>query len=263
MHLKRKGVEVRLLPYRGGEIALEDIERTVDRKTRLLSISAVQFTNGFRMDLKRLGAFCKDKGILFCVDAIQGLGAIGLDVQECHVDFLAADAHKWLLGPEGIGIFYCRRGLAERLHPSLTGWKSVRNELSFEDPVFELKNDALRFEEGSLNLMGICGLGAAQDMLLEIGMERVEKRVLDLGDHVMRRAGERGMNILTPQARDKRAGIVTITGAGDPVRMRDELRRNGIMVNVRLGGIRVSPHFYNTEEDIDRLFAAMDSESRQ
>lgn len=263
MHLKRKGVEVRLLPYRGGEIALEDIERTVDRKTRLLSISAVQFTNGFRMDLKRLGAFCKDKGILFCVDAIQGLGAIGLDVQECHVDFLAADAHKWLLGPEGIGIFYCRRGLAERLHPSLTGWKSVRNELSFEDPVFELKNDALRFEEGSLNLMGICGLGAALDMLLEIGMERVEKRVLDLGDHVMRRAGERGMNILTPQARDKRAGIVTITGAGDPVRMRDELRRNGIMVNVRLGGIRVSPHFYNTEEDIDRLFAAMDSESRQ
>jgi selenocysteine lyase/cysteine desulfurase len=205
-----------------------------------------------------LGNLCHDRGPLLCVDAIQSLGAFPMDVRECHIDFLAADAHKWLLGPEGIGIFYCKKELAERLHPPLIGWKSVQNELDFDNPAFRLKSDALRFEEGSMNLMGILGLGAAVDLLLEIGIENIEKRVLGLGDLVIHEADKGGYPVLTPKARNERGGIITICGKFDPAIMRDALQESGIMVNVRGGGLRVSPHFYNTDEEIRTFFKALD-----
>ena len=258
MHLKRKGVDVHFLPSRDGRILFEDLERTVDSRTRLLSVSTVQFTNGFRIDLDRIGRFCRQKGILLCVDAIQSLGVVPMDVKAYPVDFLSADAHKWLMGPEGIGIFYCRKELAETLRPPLTGWKSVRKEMAFEAPVFELKNDALRFEEGSLNIMGVVGLGAAIELLREVGIERIEQQVLDLGDKIIREADERGMSVLTPRDRKERGGNVTVAGEFDPLVVREGLRREGIMVNSRAGGIRISPHFYNTSEDIGRCFRAMD-----
>jgi selenocysteine lyase/cysteine desulfurase len=129
LNLKRKGVEVRAIPSREDSLEFRDIERLIDPRTRLLSISSVQFANGFRIDLKRVGELCEQKSVLLCVDAIQSLGVIPMDVEAFHIDFLSADAHKWLLGPEGIGIFYCRRGLAERLSPPLIGWRCVQNEL--------------------------------------------------------------------------------------------------------------------------------------
>jgi selenocysteine lyase/cysteine desulfurase len=254
LNLKRKGVEARTIPSRNGRVLLEDIERLVDSRTRLIAISSVQFSNGFRIDLKRVGELCHRKGILLCVDAIQGLGVIPMDVKECNVDFLAADAHKWLLGPEGIGIFYCRKELAGRLNPPLIGWKSVRNDFDFDHPDFQLKTDALRFEEGSMNLMGIFGLGAAIELLSEVGVENIKERVLGLGDAIIQGAEKRGFAILTPKAREERGGIITFAGNFDPSRVRDVLREKGIMVNVRGGGLRVSPHFYNTEEEIYKLF---------
>jgi selenocysteine lyase/cysteine desulfurase len=257
-NLERRGVERRVIPSREGRILMSDIERLMDSRTRLLAISSVQFANGFRVDLQRLGNLCRDRGSLLCVDAIQSLGAFPMDVRESHIDFLAADAHKWLLGPEGIGIFYCRKELAERLHPPLIGWKSVQNELDFDKPAFRLKSDALRFEEGSMNLMGILGLGAAVDLLLEIGIENIGKRVLGLGDLVIHEADKRGYPVLTPKARNERGGIITICGKFDPAIMRDALRECGIMVNVRGGGLRVSPHFYNTEEEILEFFKELD-----
>jgi selenocysteine lyase/cysteine desulfurase len=181
-----------------------------------------------------------------------------MDVKECHIDFLAADAHKWLLGPEGIGIFYCRKGLAEQLNPLLIGWKSVQNELDFDNPAFRLKSDALRFEEGSMNLMGILGLGAAIDLLFEVGIENIEQRVLDLGDLIVHEAEKRGYTLLTPKDREERGGNITICGKFDPAKMNDALREKGIMVNVRGGGLRVSPHFYNTEEEIRAFFNTLD-----
>ena len=197
--------------------------------------------------------------MLFCVDAIQSLGVIPMDVRAFKIDFLSADAHKWLLGPEGIGLFYCRKGLSERLSPPLVGWKSVQNEFAFEQPDFRLKTSALRFEEGSMNLLGIFGLGAAIDLLLEIGIADIEKRVLDLGDLVIQEAATRAYTILTPKVRKERGGNIAFSGPFDPVAARDALREQGIMVNVRGGGLRVSPHFYNTEEDILTLFGALDS----
>jgi selenocysteine lyase/cysteine desulfurase len=259
LNLRRKGVEVRNIPSRKGKIFIDDIERLMDSRTRLLAISSVQFSNGFRADLKKIGTLCREKGVLFCVDAIQSLGIIPMDVKEYRIDFLSADAHKWLLGPEGIGIFYCRSGLAERLTPSLVGWKCVQNEFDFDCPDFRLKTNALRFEEGSMNLMGIFGLGAAIELLFEVGIENIEGRVLDLGDLIIREAENRGYAVLTPKAREERGGNITFSGTFDPAKMRDALREKGVMVNARGGGLRVSPHFYNTEEEILRFFKTLDA----
>jgi selenocysteine lyase/cysteine desulfurase len=258
LNLRRKGVEVKVIPSRDGRIVIEDIERLIDSKTRLLSLSSVQFSNGFRVDLKRVGELCKKSNVLLCVDAIQSLGVIPMDVMAFHIDFLSADAHKWLLGPEGIGIFYCRRELAERLDPPLIGWKSVQNEFDFDHPAFCLKTDAQRFEEGSMNLMGIFGAGAAIELLFEVGINDVEGRVLGLGDVIIQEAEKRGYPILTPKVQAARGGNITFSGNFDPTRMRDALREQGIMVNVRGGGLRVSPHFYNTEEELRAFFTALD-----
>jgi len=257
LNLKRKGVEVKIIPSREGRIFIDDIETLIDSRTKLLAISSVQFSNGFRIDLKKVGALCRKNNVLLCVDAIQSLGVIPMDIKEYNVDFLSADAHKWLLGPEGIGIFYCRRELAERLAPPLTGWKCVRNELDFDHPDFCLKTDALRFEEGSMNLLGIFGLGAAVDLLLEIGIGNIEEHVLGLGEVIMREAEQRGYLVRTPKARGERGGNVTFSGNFEPDAAKDRLREKGIMVNSRGGGLRVSPHFYNTEEEVLAFFHAL------
>jgi len=261
-NLQRKGVMIKVIPSRDGRISTSDIERSMDARTRLLAISSVQFANGFRIDLKEIGLLCRNRNVLFCVDAIQSLGIVPMNVGEFNIDFLSADAHKWLLGPEGIGIFYCRRELTERLYPTLIGWKSVKNELDFDHPDFSLKADASRFEEGSMNLLGIFGLGAALELLFEVGLEQVEERVLSLGDLIIREAELGGFSISSPRERKKRGGNVTITGTFDPLKARDALRERHIMVNNRGGGLRISPHFYNTNEEISTLFQALDQITR-
>lgn len=257
VNLGRKGVELRIIPSRNGSIVLDDVEQLMDSRTRLLSISSVQFSNGFKVDLGKVGDLCTGRKVLLCVDAIQSLGVLPMNVKEHRIDFLSADAHKWLLGPEGIGIFYCRKELAEHINPPLVGWKSVRNELAFDQPDFSLKTDALRFEEGSMNLMGIFGLGAAVDLLLEAGIANIQERVLGLGELIIKEAEARGCRLLTPKARNARAGNVTFIGNFDPETMRDNLREKGIMVNARGGGLRISPHFYNVDEEIYALFDAV------
>jgi cysteine desulfurase / selenocysteine lyase len=258
LNLKSRGVEVRVIPSRDNKILISDIERLIEPRTRLLAISSVQFVNGFRIDLRRLGELCKTNRVLFCVDAIQSLGVLPMDVQECGIDVLSADAHKWLLGPEGIGIFYCRKGLAPQLAPPLLGWKSVQNEFAFEHADLTLKTDALRFEEGSQNLMGIIGLGAAIELLCEVGIKAIEEKVLGLGDLIIQEAEVRGFKVLTPKDKQARGGNISFSGKFDPAMMKDTLREKDIMVNVRGGGIRVSPHFYNNGPDIQKLFATMD-----
>jgi cysteine desulfurase / selenocysteine lyase len=257
-NLQRRGVTIKVIPSRIGSIVTSDIERLMDARTRLLAISSVQYANGFRIDLKAIGNLCQNKKVLFCVDAIQSLGIIPMDIKEFNIDFLSADAHKWLLGPEGIGIFYCKRELAEQLNPSLIGWKSVKSEFDFDHPDFSLKSDASRFEEGSMNMLGIFALGATLDLLFEAGIERVEEHVLSLGDLIIQEAEPRGFAILSPKERKKRGGNITIAGAFDPVKARDALRERNIMVNNRGGGLRISPHFYNTEQEILVLFQTFD-----
>jgi cysteine desulfurase/selenocysteine lyase len=253
-NLEKKGVQVKFIPSREGRILLEDIDRLIDARTRLLAVSSVQFSNGFRLDLERAGELCKSRGILFCVDAIQSLGIIPMDIKVFNIDFLSADAHKWLMGPEGIGIFYCKREYIERITPPLIGWKSVQNEFDFAHPDFCLKTNALKFEEGSMNLMGIFGLGAALEILNDVGIERIQDRVLKLGEVIIGEADKRELTLLTPRAPQERGGNITVAGNFDPLIMRDFLREKGIMVNARGGGLRISPHFYNSEEEIAACF---------
>ena len=199
-------------------------------------MSSVQSVNGFMIDLKKLGQLCKSKEILFFVDAIQSLGAVSMNVKECEADFLAADGHKWLLAPEGIGIFYCRKGLASKLRTNLVGWKSVMNDHDFENYEFTLKDNALKFEEGSFNTVGIYGLGAAIDLLLEIGISNIEKRVYELGDLIIAEAKKMGFVIKTPKDTKERGGIISFSGNFDPKELAEELYERKIVVNYRGGG---------------------------
>ena len=258
LNLKDRGVEVKFLTLKNERILFEDIESLIDSRTRLITMSSVQSVNGFMIDLNRLGQLCKDKRILFFVDAIQSLGAVSIDVKECGADFLAADGHKWLLAPEGIGIFYCKKELASQIRPSLLGWKSVVDDHNFESFDFKLKNNTLRFEEGSLNTIGIYGLGAAVDLLLEIGIDNIQKRVQDLGAIIIGEAEKRGFTLKTPKNRSERGGIVSFAGNFDPKEVAEKLFEKNIVVNYRGGGLRVAPHFYNTEDEILKFFETLD-----
>jgi selenocysteine lyase/cysteine desulfurase len=258
LNLQRKGIKVKFIPFRGGKILIEDIERLIDSKTKILTISSVQFSNGFKVNLKKVGELCRKKGVLLCVDAIQSLGVIPMNVREFHVDFLSADGHKWLLSPEGTGIFYCRKALIEELNPPLIGWKSIQNDYDFDHTNFLLKTSAQKFEEGSLNIMGIYALGAAIDLLFEVGIDKIESKILRIGDLIIEEAEKRNFKIKTPKCREERGGIISIVGNFNPIDMKKRLRKEGIIVNVRDGAIRISPHFYNTGDEIFKLFDSID-----
>ena len=258
LDLKSKGVEVRTAPFKGSHISIGDIEALIDSRTRLISVSHVQSVNGFRMDLKKLGQICRQKAVLLFVDAIQSLGVVPMDVKEYNVDFLSADGHKWLLSPEGTGVFYCRENLCPVLKPGLIGWMCVENDADFETIDYRLKSRAGRFEEGSYNVMGIYALGASVDMILEIGVENILERVLGLGELIINEAEKRGFQIKSPQGSNERGGIVSFSGEFDPASVRQKLMEKNIVVNERGGALRLAPHFYNTEEDIITFFKELD-----
>lgn len=259
LDLKVRGVDVRVAPFIGDRINIEDIEALIDSRTRVLSISSVQSVNGFRIDLKRLGEICSNRGVLLFVDAIQSLGVVPMDVKDFCVDFLAADGHKWLLSPEGSGIFYCKRELSETLKPSLIGWMSVKNENEFEKIDYRLKTRAGRFEEGTYNVMGIHALGASLEMFRDIGVNDIYERVLSLGELIISEAEKRGFQITSPREALNRGGIVSFSGGFDPVDIREKLIKSNIVINQRGGALRLAPHFYNTEDEILKFFSELDA----
>ncbi len=251
-------MEVRQVPLVGGRIDLNEIQKYVDAGTRLMSVSSVQFTNGYRADLKAIGELCRTNNMIFSVDAIQSLGIVPMDVGELGIDFLAADGHKWLLSPEGTGVLHCSGRIVKDIHPVLLGWKSIVNDGEYETIDFELKPNALKFEEASFNVLGIFALGASVEMLLEIGIERVCSRIQNLGDIIIEQADKRGFTIKTPKNKNERAGIISFSGNFDPAGLKDSLLTKNVIVNVRGGGLRVAPHFYNTEDDVAALFKYID-----
>jgi selenocysteine lyase/cysteine desulfurase len=219
-----------------------------------VSISSIEFASGFRNDLDAIGAECRRRGIWFFVDAIQGLGVFPLDVQATPADFLAADGHKWLLGPEGAGIFFIRRELVERLRPVGVGWNSVIHSRDFSRIDFRLKPHAGRWESGSLNVGGISALGASLELLLEIGVADIGRRVLELTDYLCQRALAAGWPIFSSRQEQDKSCIVSLAPARSDVHTLKRLcRERGIVINQRAGRLRVSPHCYNTPEEMDRL----------
>jgi len=258
VNLKDLGVETRFVPARDGRVPIEDIERQMDDRTRVVALSFVEFLNGFRNNLEAIGRLCRERGILFCVDAIQGLGVFDVDVAGQCVDFLSCGGHKWLLGFQGIAGFYCRGDLMDRLRIREVGWRSVEGQ---DDPLgYDLTPlpTAKRFEGGSENLIGIVGLDAAIGLLQEVGVDFVRDRVKALTDRIVEGLEERGYTIMSPRGPDEWSGIVSLQHPEIPFRdLGERLKNAGIELKVRIDHVRVSPHFYNTSEEVDTFLSAL------
>jgi selenocysteine lyase/cysteine desulfurase len=260
LNLASRGVETRIVPDRAGRVVADDLFAAVDGRTRLVALSFVEFTNGFRNDLAAVGEFCRSRGILFLVDAIQGLGALPLDVEPAAIDFLAAGAHKWLLGPLGIGIFYCRRALIEQLRLVQAGPAGMVFHGEYLPYDFTPKADAQRFEAGAQNYAGVYGLGAILDLLAEAGAANIERHLLGLLDFAVEGLRAKGCEILSSLEPAERSGMIAFRSprmaAADLVA---KLAEAGVAVSARSGGIRLAPHLYNNRTDIERLLAVVPS----
>ena len=238
-------VEIRWVDVNATDTPEQTLLEQVDSRTRLLTTSSVHYASGLKMDLSLLGHALHDTPTLFCVDAIQSLGAHSLSVRESKIDFLAADAHKWMLGPEGIALFWVRPELYERLGLSQYGWHMVARAGHYEETVWEVAPDARRFECGSLNTLGIYALRASLNLLHEVGMIEIEERIADRIQQLDQSLRALECRILTPSEPNRRAGILTFS----PPRQESEevykrLLEHGILCAARGGGIRFSPHFY-------------------
>src|SRR5580700_10931902 len=223
---------------------------------KLLSISFVQYLGGFRADLNAIGEICKRRNCFFFVDAIQGLGAFPVDVQAAHIDALAADGHKWLLGPEGCGILYISRKLQEQVEPVEFGWTNVASFNDYGSRDMALRPDAGRYECGTLNTIGCYGLRASLEFLLGVGIDRIARVVQALGDQIADGVKRKGYEVLGERTLEHGAGIVSFRKPGqDSDAIVDKLREQGIIAAARAGWVRTSPHFYITGEEIDRALS--------
>jgi selenocysteine lyase/cysteine desulfurase len=257
--LSEWGVELRFVDEVEGRIRTADIAGAIDSRTRVAALSFVEYASGFRNDLAAVGRLCRERDIHLVVDAIQGLGALRLDVGECGVSALAAGGHKWLMAPQGTGIFYCPADLVQELRHPMPGWKSVCDWDDYHCFRYDLFGDSRRYESAQMNFMGITGLLEALRIIHGLGPEAVEARVLELTDHLCRLLTNRGYRVFSPREGEERSGIVSFyPGRSDPDRLRSRLLERGIVVAARAGRIRVSPHFYNTREEIENLVDALD-----
>lgn len=258
---RRHGCELVMVPEEADDdgtrrVRLDKILREVEHpRTRLVTLSHVEYASGQRHDLAAIGAACRRHGKLFCVDAIQSVGALPVDVQGMGIDFLSADGHKWMLGPEGAGIFYCRRERIESLRPLTIGWMNVINPQDYGHYDFTLKPDAGRYECGTYNVPGLHALKAALELLADAGIDAVAERLRKLTDHLITRLADKGYRILSPREGDQWSGNVSFESpahAHGPIvaMLRKEHR---IEIALREGRLRCSPHFYNTTEQLDRL----------
>lgn len=273
---KEAGIEIDVVPHRGGEVRIEDIAERIGERTRVVSISSVQWSNGYRSDLGALGALCRDRGVWLVVDAIQQLGAMPIDVKETPVDMLACGGHKWLNAPFGAGFLYVRRDLPAELRPPVAGYLSLEEPDGgwgnyFQTPSISPVRDyrfvqgARRYEVGGTsNYPGAVGLAASVRLINELGVSRIRDRIYDLTDHLIAGLREIGVEIVTPLDRNNRSGIVTFNAGGvkENLDLMERLQDRQVLVSVRytshVGGVRVSCHFYNSIEDIDRLLDVVD-----
>jgi cysteine desulfurase / selenocysteine lyase len=259
MALAARGVEVRLLNIKNyGAIRTIDVIGQVDENTKLVALASCHFISGFRIEIDAIGKFLRERGILFCLDAIQTLGAFPTMVE--HVDFLAADAHKWLLGPCGAGIFYVRRELQEKLNPPIYGWHNVRNPNFVAQEQIVFRSGAVKYEAGTQNLVGLVGLIASMELALEIGVENIAAELLRKRNWLVPALQTKGFTVLNAEAKKENAsGIVSFFQAGkDLTELHKKLSEAGIVGSLRTNRkgqnfIRLSPHFYNTDAELQRV----------
>ncbi len=263
MALAAQGVQVRLLNTRGlGVIRPVDVMGQVDENTRLVALASCHFVSGYRIEIEKIGKFLREREILFCVDGIQTVGAFPTTVE--HVDFLAADAHKWLLGPCAAGILFVRRDLQEKLNPPIYGWHNVKSPNFVAQEKIEFRNDARKFEAGTHNLLGLTGLIAAMEMILEIGVENIAAELARKRAWFAPALAAKGFSVLNLDAKPENASsITTIFQPGkDLTALHKKLADAGIVASLRADRkgqnyIRFSPHFYNTDAELQRVIEAL------
>src|SRR6185295_8764068 len=255
---RNRGLGIDTIEPDGGAVTVEEVAKVLQPQTRLVAVSSAQFGTGAVTDLFALGQLCREKGVLFCVDGIQTVGALPIDVKELGIHFLAADSHKWLLGMMGIGALYVEESLAARMRPALVGWKSMVDGFNFAtNRPYELLPHAGRFEEGSPTYPVIEGLSAALELLQEVSVEAIARRLLVLSERLASGL-EKLQCEIGPEPRHRRH---IVTFKRDPLQAEDfvaELEKRRIVVTPREGRVRVSAHFYNTEQDIDKVLEAVD-----
>lgn len=258
LDLEKRGVNVRVVKARDYKVDLSHFMSHCDSTTKALSISWVQYLSGQRTDIVKLGQFCRKRGILFVLDAIQGLGVIPCNVEEACVDWLSADGHKWLCGPEGAGIGRASERALNIIDPPSKGWLSVAHPFNFEDFNQEYATDAQKYQEGSLNIVGIMALNAAVSMLQNADINSIHERVEELAGYAIKSIKERNFDLLTPELREERAGIISFKTRKEPIKHFEDLKKENCTCSVRGGFLRLSPHAANREEDIDRIFDIID-----
>lgn len=252
LNLEQQGVIIDYVPVRDGFIHLEDIEGKIQPGTKLLSISFVGFLTGCRNRLIDIGRICQKNNILFSVDSIQGVGALPLSVGQCGIDFLSNGGHKWLMGPQGCGFMYISPSIFDKLKPAFTGWLSVKDSWNFFDYRLDFLDDARRFEIATSNILGIYGLAASTDLLLEAGTVNIEKHLIGLGNYLIEKLSERGYNYIGSNDLKERSGIYSFS-CQDVKESFDHLQKNKVHLSLRNDVLRFSPHFYNTTEEIDQV----------
>lgn len=274
---RRDGIEIDVVPNRNGEVRVEDFAERITPQTRVIAISSVQWSNGYRCDVGAFSKLCRDRNVWFVLDAIQQSGAIPLDIRETPVDFVACGGHKWLNSPFGCGFLYISRDALPRLRPTIPGYLSVQDPPGgwgayFQTPSitpvrdYEYVASARRYEAGgTANYPGAIGLAASLNLIHEIGQQKIAEHVYGLTDKLIAGLRELPVTLVTWFPRQNRAGIVTFSAGGpqENIKLMNQLLEKRILVSVRytsnVGGIRVSCHFFNSEEDVDRLLAALKS----
>lgn len=251
--LADRGVGWRALKLAESATPEEDLLALCDARTRVLAVSWVQYARGRRLDLEHLGAACGRRGILLCVDAIQGLGALPFELARMPADFVVADAHKWLLGPEGIALFYCNPAWRERLRLQQFGWHMVEHLGDFDRTDWQPAASARRFECGSPNMLGVHAFEASLSLLEDVGLECIEQAIAERIDHLIEQIDARGFELLSPRIPGQRAGILTFRVPGiDPALLWPALMDQQLLCAARGGGIRFSPHFHTRFEQLER-----------
>jgi selenocysteine lyase/cysteine desulfurase len=264
-NLTDRGVETRRVPTDvSGRLDLSRLAAACDARTRVVTVSWIGYATGYQHDVKAIAEIAHERGALFFLDAIQGLGAFPIDVGEIGVDFLAADGHKWMLGPEGAGYAYIRRDHLERLRPFGVGWHSVIQS-DYTHVELNLKPAAARYEGGSQNMVGMLGLGASLELLTELGIGNVAAAILDITERACERLTASGAKIVSDRRMEhrgghQRSGIVAFEWPGaDPLAVKRHALRQEVVFGCRAGRLRISPHAYNNEDDLDRLVRALTS----
>jgi len=259
--LSSQGVELRQAELLSGSSPEQAIFALVDSNTRLITISSIQFASGIRLNLKKIGQFCKENNILFCIDAIQSLGAVEFDVQAYHADFVMADGHKWMFGPEGLGVFYTNPASRDKLKLTQYGWHMMANIHNYENKPWEIHPTAQRFECGSPNMLGIHAWSASLSLLLEIGIDKIEAKINKHVSYLENKINAHPeLCLLSNQKAELKSGIVLFKHTTiENNLLYKHLQNNGVVCALRGGGIRFSPHFYHAQDELDKALEIIDS----